>query len=343
MLRNLDVLRAVAVLCVVIAHLFRHVLGIEEVSVATAEEVGRFGVLVFFVHTALVLLMSLDRQTSVSPILAFYIRRMFRIYPLSITVVVMVVLFRVPFMPDHAYTATATSQIVQNLLLVQNMTGASSIIGPLWSLPYEVQMYLALPFLHAALQQGSTVRVLGIWFFAIVARVMPLMIGANLILIHFVPCFLGGALAYKARKAHTAHLPSSAWPVLLVCLLGMYVTVRVNSETPFLDYVLCLMLGAAVAACKDMPRTRLTDVCEVVAKYSYGVYLFHAPIMWIAFVGLASAVSAWLQWIVFVVLSFALPWAAYRLIEEPMIAVGRRLAASASRPKYEALKSAASA
>jgi peptidoglycan/LPS O-acetylase OafA/YrhL len=343
MLRNLDVLRAVAVLCVVIAHLFRHVLGIEEVSIAHVEEVGRFGVLVFFVHTSVVLLMSLDRQPSARPMLTFYIRRVFRIYPLSIAAIVMVVLFRIPFMPDRAYEAAGISHIVQNVFLVQNVTGVSSIIGPLWSLPYEVQMYIALPFLHGVLQRGSPIKVLGIWFFAIVARVMPLFVGWNVLLIHFVPCFLGGAFAYKARKAHNAYLPSSAWPVLLMCLLGVYVTVRVKHETPFLDYLLCLVLGVALAACQDMPSTRLTQMCGVVAKYSYGVYLLHAPIMWIAFFGIASAVSTWVQWIVFVVLSVSLPWAAYRLVEEPMIALGRRLAGSASRPTYEPLTSAASA
>jgi peptidoglycan/LPS O-acetylase OafA/YrhL len=339
-LNNLDVLRAVAVLCVIVAHLLRHVLGLESVWVVAVDDFGQFGVLAFFVHTALVLMMSLDRSRSSRPALDFYIRRVFRIYPLSVAVIFLGLVFRVPFMPDLSHAPIDANRIIANLLLVQNLTGSgstTSIIGPLWSLPYEIQMYIVLPFLHVALQRRPPVDVILIWLSAIMACAMlPFEISWRAI--YFVPCFLGGVFAYRARKTHTAMLPSYAWPVALAFIFALYVLLR---GYPFLDYAMCLVLGAALACFRDMRTTRLTELCGTAAKYSYGIYLCHVPIMWFSFFVLTPSVTRPLQWAIFAGLSLAVPWAAYRLIEEPMIALGRRAAARVSRPEQSPMKSAA--
>jgi hypothetical protein len=61
---------------------------------------GHFGVLIFFVHSSLVLLFSRECQDSRAPgaamLTPFLIRRIFRIHPLSIVVVVLVELYRIP-------------------------------------------------------------------------------------------------------------------------------------------------------------------------------------------------------------------------------------------------------
>src|SRR4030095_13313297 len=87
---NLDLLRAIAVLAVVAHHALQFV-GFEGGP-------GRFGVLIFFVHTCLVLLISLERLDDGRPglIRSFYMRRAFRIYPLSIACVALVLLFHIP-------------------------------------------------------------------------------------------------------------------------------------------------------------------------------------------------------------------------------------------------------
>ncbi len=79
----------------------------------------------------------------------FYIRRFFRIYPLSVAAVLAAVALHlhangrgIAFDPRPS-----ALELAANLLLVQNLTYSDSIIGPLWSLPLEIQMYLVLPFL----------------------------------------------------------------------------------------------------------------------------------------------------------------------------------------------------
>jgi peptidoglycan/LPS O-acetylase OafA/YrhL len=81
-LRNLDVLRAMAVLSVLFAHSTEVMtFGSDALRDTLDVRIGRFGVLLFFIHTALVLMMSLQRNSSTS---RFYIQRVFRIYPLSL-------------------------------------------------------------------------------------------------------------------------------------------------------------------------------------------------------------------------------------------------------------------
>ena len=76
-LPNLDLLRTVAVLLVFVGHLML------TAGVRGLGDVGRFGVLIFFVHTSLVLMLSMERLglTGGRLYFAFLIRRFFRIYP----------------------------------------------------------------------------------------------------------------------------------------------------------------------------------------------------------------------------------------------------------------------
>src|ERR1700761_4246889 len=145
-LYNLDILRSIAVALVLIDHtawaLGHHVLGTWETA-----DVGVFGVYLFFIHTSLVLMWSMQRQPN---ILSFYIRRAFRIYPLAITAILVALIFRIPvryggpgYLQEHFNLLT----ILSNLFLVQDLAHRVNIVGVMWTLTLEVQMYLVLPCL----------------------------------------------------------------------------------------------------------------------------------------------------------------------------------------------------
>jgi len=148
---NLDVLRACAVLVV----LAFHTVGFFNRGLASnlgLEQLGRLAVLFFFVHTCLVLMLSLERQTAKFGLhnlhWIFMTRRAFRVYPLSIAVVLAVFLLGLPVAGPpwamHPQHLTARG-LLANVLLLQNVTMSGSVVIPLWSLPYEIQMYLVLP------------------------------------------------------------------------------------------------------------------------------------------------------------------------------------------------------
>jgi peptidoglycan/LPS O-acetylase OafA/YrhL len=78
---NFDILRAIAVGAMLLAHVFRF-FGNEHLGPLSAWELGMSGVLMFFVHTALVLMMSMERMSlaNLTDVPAFYVRRAARIY-----------------------------------------------------------------------------------------------------------------------------------------------------------------------------------------------------------------------------------------------------------------------
>jgi peptidoglycan/LPS O-acetylase OafA/YrhL len=209
--RSLDVLRAFAVLCV----LFDHTVEIVTGPLPWLSRIGLSGVLIFFVHTSLVLMASLERSGD-GP-LAFYVRRAFRIYPLAIVTVFAVVALRLPF-GVHAGQAVvlpiSTKSVVASATLTTNVvTGAVNVIGTLWSLPLEVQMYVLLPFCFLVALRG--VRPTLVLYAAAVA--LYYVQAANehlwrLSVLHYGPVFLFGVLAFAWLRERNGvqDLPPSA-------------------------------------------------------------------------------------------------------------------------------------
>jgi peptidoglycan/LPS O-acetylase OafA/YrhL len=244
---------------------------------------GRLGVLLFFVHTSLVLMSSLERSGDSA--WQFFVRRAFRIYPLAIVTVLGVVAMRLPtsvIAGQGRPSAITATGLVANLTLTQNLIGAPDVIGPLWSLPLEVQMYAVLPlcFLVACRGVRSVLRLMGIAIALWLAQHMNVHLW-RLNLLAFAPVFLLGVLTFAWLRAH--------------------------------------------GRVRDLPATRFAALVRVFVRYSYGLYLLHVPALAIAFVW-GTNWSTTVQWGTYVVLLVLLPVACYHGVEQPGIALGRRLA-----------------
>jgi peptidoglycan/LPS O-acetylase OafA/YrhL len=225
--------------------------------------------------------------------------------------------------------------IVSNILLVQNVTGHSSNPAALWSLPFEVQMYLFLPALYVLAERagGAAPRSLIIILLGSIGFVFFLwFIGLNYHLVKYVPCFLPGILAFTLRKT-TLRIPSwSLFGYVVVVAIGFPWLVALGFRESLLLWPVCFVLGLLIPVSSEITSEFLQKLGKLVAKYSYGVYLVHGPCIGLAF-GYLKGWAPIMQWLIFVLGTCGFSYIAYHMVEKPGINFGARLAGTVSKQK----------
>jgi peptidoglycan/LPS O-acetylase OafA/YrhL len=327
--RKLNLLRAVAVTFVVLSHL-PITLGTSHVYHMQA--LGLFGVAIFFVHTCLVLMHSLERQTDKYGenrlALRFFIRRMFRIYPLSSTTVLALAAIQ--------YNSAGTldfAALLANLLLVQNLSGLPSTPPALWSLPFEVQMYLLLPLLFVLCRAAGTIAwvvVLLAWIASAGTTILLWYVGFDYGLVKYFPCFLPGVLAFTLQKKRPRLDSAVLFSFVLFAALGVPIAVGRGIPEHLLAWLVCLALGVLIPFTREMRTGRVAQIGHIIAKYSFGIYLLHEPCIHLAF-GVCSELPSALQWTIFICTTIGLTYSAHKLVEQPSIEFGRMLSEEMNR------------
>lgn len=212
-----------------------------------------------------------------------------------------------------------------DLALTNNLTFSPFVLAPLWSLPFEVDMYLVLPLLYlVAIRRTGVAAVVGMW---VAAVALAMLITPEVIyrakVLQFVPCFMGGVAGYAlSRSVRNPALPAWLWPVWIVALWAGYATLNPGRE----GWLPCLLLGLSIPLFKQVSLPAVTVSAQRVAQYSYSIYLAHIPLLWLCCVKLPLAAP--LQWTLFAGAMVAVPMALFHGIEQPMIRLGTRCADS---------------
>ena len=349
--RNLDLLRSFAVMLVVGFHLAKFFnWRFEKLRVT---DFGLLGVMLFFVHTTLVLMFSLERQragSDTSLLVPFMIRRCFRIYPLAILVVTFVFVFHIP--SDLQFGRfnllhQSAGNFLANLMLIQNVTRQKANPGILWSLPLELQMYLVLPalFLFATRVKSAWAMIafwcsaVALWFAAgLSAGLLPLSEGgirspmeALLKFTRFAPCFLPGIVAYKLWR-QPRFLPAWCWPIFLVLCCAMFMWLS-GSEPIETGWFICFTIGLGVCLFREMRENLLTRVTKRIARYSYGIYVLHYFAIWIGF-AICRRLNVGLQIAIFAAVLVSLSVLLYHTVEGPLIKAGVKVSEKLMRRSY---------
>ncbi len=335
---NLDFLRAVAVMLVLFGHLVFYERGYRDIGPFRIDRIGSLGVLLFFVHTCFVLMLSIERQWKKQGpfqlFSSFMIRRIFRIYPLSSAVVLLIAAFRLPqagATPGHFFgTPLSPGTIISNLLLVQG--SGHWVLGMLWTLPYEMAMYLLLPWIFLYLLPNRSLwRAGAVWVVSVLAGILfreysgwP---NKDYFLL-YIPCFLPGVIAYQLQRRPRRKLPALLWTGVIFSVLPLYIYEReVFGNFNFKNWLVCLVIGLAAPFFAQISTKWITLPSHLIAKYSYGIYLTHFFCIWLAFERLHYVLPRLARLALFATLVIVLPVLFYHFLEEPMITFGKRVAA----------------
>lgn len=354
---NLDFARALAVIMVVVSHL---ALFFGTFTFGFVEPVlfGKLGVIIFFVHSAIVNMMSLARHIRKHGeqrlFRTFMTRRCFRIYPLSIVVVSVVFFTKLPVsLLAHRVAAigrTPNAEFIPSLFLMQNFLRYDQILSPLWSLPYEVQMYCLFPVAYLSIRRLRSTKAM-VFAWALLATVDHVItphfvkhvnLGHALTIPDFLSyglLFAAGLYAFKEMQTARRVVPFWALPVLIT-VVSIVWCLSYGDTTKCVLVTFCL--GLALPYIKASKNSTQTRVCGWVAKYSYGIYLLHFPAIWLAFVHF-SYLRMVAQVSIFVFATLGGSVLAYHAIELPMILIGNDLAGRLSCNKVTLKAQAAAA
>lgn len=325
---NLDLLRAVAVLCVLASHIAL------AMGIRVLGSLGRFGVIMFFFHTSFVLMQSLERMhksaTGWRLTFAFWIRRACRIYPLAILAVLVAVSFHVPVNGFGTYHAVSRKELFSNLALAQNLTYTDDVLGPLWSLPLEVQMYVLLPAAYLLIRRWTIPPFL-LWIGSIVLALTLPHVNDRLEVFRFAPCFAAGILAFQLDARKKKLVSAWTWPLsLLVAALifGPFDNISLPAKI-YLAWLVSLLLALAYVYTRDAQAGLVSRVTHKLADISYGIYLAHILLIFATERLFRPGLPADCFFAASVIV---VPMLLHRFIELPFMSVGRLLSRNLLHP-----------
>ena len=299
----LDGLRAIAVLMVLLAH-FKE---------ATPHWIwqllhqGGFGVYLFFVLSGfLITRILLSEKNEPAYFRNFYARRTLRIFPLYYGVLALQFWVLLPIFPTPHILADAHYQgwlwaYGYNILTAVKghvfFTSDWMVLGHFWSLAVEEQFYLVWPLVVLALCRVNLLKLcIGIVTLTPILRLAFYVAGANQ---YWVTLFticqmdslaLGAMLACLESSGRlNALVPMARWIVLglggILAICSFFYPRSPQATLPLIFYhgAVALFFGAivALAVCGAF-RWVDNRVLREVGQKSYGMYVFHIPLLVLA-------------------------------------------------------------
>jgi peptidoglycan/LPS O-acetylase OafA/YrhL len=325
---NFDLLRLTAAIAVLVSHSF--VLSGHPEPAIGALNVGTIAVFVFFAISGFLITRSWDHEPRLG---AFLAKRVLRIFPALIVVVVLVALVAGPLLTSLSagsyFDAHATwTYVFKNVVLVEqfHLPGVfthnpfgSAVNGSLWTLPTEFRAYLFIALLGVLTILPKRRAVLAIFAFVyVLGLVAPAHTRALLGTLMFYRVFLVGALLYLYRE----EIPRS--PVAAAGLIVAWIVLSGTSAGVAVATV-AISYAAIVLAYEKPVLTRLTAHGD----FSYGTYLWAFPVQQ-TIAHLWHHVTSLEMILVSLPITVLLAIASWRLVEGPALTLKRRVARSAA-------------
>ena len=353
---NFNLLRLVLASAVLLTHSYTTVGAPEPLVQLVGLSMGGVAVDGFFVISGFLVTGSLLARQS-APL--FFAARFLRIWP-ALTVSVLACAFIIgpvfTQLPLSTYLADAgTWRFVRDnltLLTTGQIVNLPGVFGkeatnaPLWTLPFEVRMYLTLGLLWLIAQLAGPARQAGrvcaailllalfslTWRFVLhfshpsllygAAQRLELWFGPDTARFSFM--FFGGA-AFRVLAGRV----TPAAPLFWVAVVALILAGRQGSDTFFAVY--SLTLPYIVLYLSRAPAGPLS-VWRRVGDYSFGTYIFAFPIQQVV-AALVPGLTPWSMTAIAAPLTLAAAFASWTFIEEPSL---RLKGAEARRPTTQA-------
>jgi peptidoglycan/LPS O-acetylase OafA/YrhL len=232
-----------------------------------------------------------------------------------------------PFHNDFAWHGWGA--FLSNLALTMNLTFTQPVLGPLWSLPIEAQMYVALPVIFLLLGPTRSPRTASfLWIIAAAVAFVQPRYSDRLNVIGFAPCFVAGIVAYTLSGRYGRRVPALLWvPFLLATLCAFAVAQNFCDGGVYnrpLRWVFCLAVGLAIPLFHDSVTAIVNSAANHLARYSYGIYLFHCIALWVGCTVLDGLPEP-VQWVMAVAIVVVMSVGSYHLLEKPAIDFGAQV------------------
>lgn len=341
---------------------------------------GKIGVTLFFSLSGFLITSLLLQEQSVRQTVQlkkFYIRRIFRIWPLYYLVVSLsLVLFnrldflKIPGFSGQVYDHLTLTNVLILVFLLPNFTHFYiPYADQRWSIVVEEQFYLMQPFLVRILKKrkrlfiafliivfspelwSGLVRVLGAERFLSANVIEALNLQLKYLACIAVGCIFS-VLFFKTENKLKRMLFTKAvqWLVIVILVTCIATGFYILHADEWLDFrIYALLFSIVVLNASQNPRTlfRLErPVLDFLGKISYGIYMYHPVCIGIALalVRLAALPGVALQNVVLYVLSVALTifvsWLSFTYFEEFFLRLKSRFQADKRKNRAPAAKPA---
>ncbi|ADG87356.1 acyltransferase [Thermobispora bispora] len=118
---------------------------------------GMYGVLVFFLVSGYIIPASLERKGDVS---TFWISRIFRLYPLYLLVIGLVLVMGI-WVPVRPHVPRDVTAVAAHLTMLSDVHHMAAVADPMWTLSYEMVFYLLVTalFLRGAHRASGSISI----------------------------------------------------------------------------------------------------------------------------------------------------------------------------------------
>ncbi len=290
---NFNLIRFIAAFAVLVSHSYAIHFGspeLEPLHHLLGRSLGSFAVDIFFVTSGFLIYSSLDRRPSLKD---YAISRFLRIYP-GLFIMILITVFALgPIVTnlsttDYFLSAQILEYTFKNSILLfrvnyelpgvfsENPLG-TAVNGSLWSLPFELYMYITLPIIiisgkHVSrkLKESPEYSIL---LFLLLISAFRHLVEFNSLFIHkflvLSELFFSGALIYSIRKSIPINYSyfTASLALALICIA--------NKETSNVIFSLTLSYIIVWISYKPAGIIRRFNNIE---DYSYGLYIYAFPI-----------------------------------------------------------------